>query len=175
MRSLFINSIFLLLLSTVCFAQAEDENDINYHNSPMYLFPKSKIITDVTTVKSNTSNIQNSIEKGVLIQQIGHYDYVNANLKAKNISMSIIQKGNDNKANIDKSANIINQKILQEGNRNEILDYTYLTNYNVNMDIEQRGNNQSIKNFGTNSLSKSMKIIQSGNGASVIILNSKKL
>ena len=35
----------------------------------------------------------------------------------------------------------------------------------------QQGNNQSIQNYGTNSLSKDMKVSQTGNGASVIILN----
>jgi hypothetical protein len=33
---------------------------------------------------------------------------------------------------------------------------------------------QSIKNYGVNSISKNMRVIQYGNGASVIILNKTK-
>ena len=39
------------------------------------------------------------------------------------------------------------------------------------MEMIQKGDNQNIQSIGTNSLSKNMKITQTGNGASVILIN----
>ena len=39
------------------------------------------------------------------------------------------------------------------------------------MELNQNGDYQSIQNIGTNSLSKDMKISQTGIGASIIIIN----
>ena len=35
----------------------------------------------------------------------------------------------------------------------------------------QNGNDQKIQSYGTNSISKDMKITQNGNGSAIIILN----
>jgi minor curlin subunit len=42
------------------------------------------------------------------------------------------------------------------------------------MESTQYGDGQSIKNYGANSISKNMRVIQYRNGVSVIILNKTK-
>jgi hypothetical protein len=107
----------------------------------------------------------------VIILQIGNFNYVNANLTAKSANLVISQIGNDNNIEIDKQANSINQRIVQEGQNNRIMDYALYSNNDVNMELIQQGDNQSIQSFGVNSISKNMKVTQTGYGASVIILN----
>ena len=70
-----------------------------------------------------------------------------------------------------KIANQINQTIIQSGDNNTISDLTYYSNYKVDMDITQTGTNLNVQNIGTNSISKDMKISQTGNGTSIIIIN----
>ena len=79
--------------------------------------------------------------------------------------------GNNNEYLLVKEATNITVGINQNGNSNKIDDYSYRTNYDVNTQMIQNGNNQNIKSIGTNAISKDMKVTQIGNGASVIILN----
>jgi len=53
----------------------------------------------------------------------------------------------------------------------KITDFTLHTNYDVKTEMIQNGDNQNIQNIGTNSISKNMKITQTGNGASIILIN----
>jgi minor curlin subunit len=52
---------------------------------------------------------------------------------------------------------------VQVGQNNSIKDLQFANN-NVNMELTQQGNNQNIQNFGSNSISENMKVLQSGNG-----------
>jgi minor curlin subunit len=156
----------------VSFAQGTAvDNDYN-QNSSFLLFSKENLHLASNTIKNQEDLLgSKNLQRDVMIQQIGSFNYVNANLKAKDINVSLVQNGIDNEIFMDKNANSIVQKIVQEGKSNYIKDFSLYVNYDINMEIIQKGNNQNIQNYGTNSLSKNMKIIQSGNGASVIILN----
>ncbi|MBE0390988.1 hypothetical protein BJQ96_00816 [Flavobacterium sp. PL0002] len=66
------------------------------------------------------------------------------------------------------------QKVIQEGQNNTIKDISlYRTSNDVNTEFIQKGNNQTIHNYGENSISKDMKVIQKGDGAAVFIFNHK--
>jgi len=172
MKSLLLNtSLFFLLFSFVSFAQVKEENNGSSQNSTAVL-NKAGILHLVDDVKSQEAlHLKNKYPNGVIINQIGVSNYMNAKLKAENINVSIVQNGSENQLLIDKHANEITQKIVQEGKYNSITDLSPYANCNVNMEIIQKGDHQNVQNYGTNSLSKNMKVIQSGNGASVIILN----
>lgn len=173
MKSSFSNIIIICVsFASVSFAQGTAvDNDYN-QNSSFLLFSKENLHLVSNTIKNQEDLLgSEKLQRDVMIQQIGSFNYVNANLKAKDINVALVQNGIDNKIFMDKNANSIVQKIVQEGKSNYIKDFSLYVNYDINMEIIQKGNNQNIENYGTNSLSKNMKIIQSGNGASVIILN----
>jgi len=107
----------------------------------------------------------------VLIDQIGQNNSVNTNLKAKYIDVAVTQRGDNNQFIVDKQANVIIQNVYQNGQNNTIRDFSLKMNEEVNVQYIQQGDNQNIQVMGSNSLSRSMRVIQSGNGASVIILN----
>lgn len=121
--------------------------------------------------KKEQNELNSKIQPGVQIQQIGDLNKVKANLQSNETKVSVDQKGNVNELLLDKKAKTITQNVVQKGNNNKISDFTLNTNYNVNMEMIQKGDNQNIQNIGTNSLSKNMKITQKGNGASIILIN----
>ncbi len=121
--------------------------------------------------KKEQNELNSKIQRGVQIQQIGDLNKVKANLQSNETKVSVDQKGNVNELLLDKKAKTITQNVVQKGNNNKISDFTLNTNYNVNMEMIQKGDNQNIQNIGTNSLSKNMKITQTGNGASIILIN----
>lgn len=116
-------------------------------------------------------NIGNN--NGVYIQQIGNFNSVNSNILANKTEIKLNQNGDGNRIAISKEAISVQQKIVQEGYNNTIFDFGGYSNLAVSTDFIQKGNNQSIHSFGTNSLSKDMKITQSGNGSTVIVVNLK--
>ena len=96
---------------------------------------------------------------------------ITAFLKSKETKVAVNQIGDRNELLLDKNAKTITQNVVQRGDNNKISDFTLYTNYNVNMEMVQKGDNQNIQNIGTNSMSKNMKITQTGNGASIILIN----
>jgi hypothetical protein len=172
MRYLFLNTSFFLLFSVATFAQGNGEDNGLQQNSTSILNKANMLdLVDDITKKEDALLLQNKYQNGVIINQIGASNYINTKLKAEDIKVAIVQNGSENQLTLDKAANEIAQKIVQEGRYNSITDFSPYANYNVNMEIIQKGDNQNVQNYGTNSMSKNMKVIQSGNGASVIILN----
>lgn len=174
MKSIFLNiSLFFLCFSYVSFAQKKESEHGDDQNNPLLIYSKENTMNLVSSTAKNQINmiIRNNQQSDVTIQQIGASNFIESKLKADDINVSIIQNGSKNQLLLNKNANEISQKIVQEGQYNSITDFSLYANYNVNMEIIQKGDNQSVQNFGTNSLSKNMKITQFGNGASVIILN----
>lgn len=172
MKTLFLNSLFFLLFSTAFYAQ-EKEDDSDFKNYSSSIFnSKEKAFSVVSTMdKKSRNELNQSIPVGVQIQQIGAYNTLNAALRSSETKVVVDQNGEYNKLFLDKSAKTITQRVVQQGNNNKISDFTLKTNYNVNMEMIQKGDNQNIQSIGTNSLSKNMKITQTGNGASVILIN----
>ncbi|WP_426064612.1 hypothetical protein [Flavobacterium sp. DSP2-3-1] len=173
MKSSFSNIVIMCVsFASVSFAQGTAVNTDYSQKSSFLLFSKENLHLVSNTIKNQEDLLgYKKMQRDVMIQQIGSFNYVNANLKAKDINVALVQNGSDNEIFMDKNANSIVQKIVQEGQSNYVKDFSLYVNYDINMEIIQKGNNQNIQNYGTNSLSKNMKIIQSGNGASVIIIN----
>ncbi len=169
-----IYSIFILFLffPTAIFAQEEGENS-GFEQYSSDVFDKKENALNLVSGMNNPSVVAETlaVNPGILIEQIGDFNVARTNLNANTVNFSLVQNGNTNFAEISKSAETINQAVLQNGSNNTISDLSLYTSYDVNMQMIQNGENQSIQNYGTNSLSKDMTVTQSGNGASVIIIN----
>lgn len=173
MKSLFFNIIIVCFSFVyVSYAQGNEGNNDYIQNRSFLLFStENLLLASNTIINQEDLLVTKRLQRDVMIQQIGSFNYVNANLKTKDINVVLVQDGTENQIFIDKNANSIKQKIVQDGRNNYIKDFSLYANYDINMEIIQKGSNQNIQNYGTNSLSRNMKIVQSGNGASVIILN----
>lgn len=171
----FILIILLLILYCPAFygQNNKDDNNSLFNNYSSSLFNSKESAMSVVSVldKKAVNDLNSKIQPGIQIQQIGDLNKVRANLQSNETKVSVDQKGNINELLLDKKAKTITQNVVQQGNNNKINDFTLNTNYNVNMEMIQKGDNQNIQNIGTNSLSKNMKITQTGNGASIILIN----
>lgn len=165
--------ITTLLLTTPMFYAQQKEDNVGFEQYSSSVFNSREMAMSVVSTldKKAQKDLNLKLQSGVQIQQIGDLNKVNAILKANETKVSVEQNGNQNDVLLDKSAKSINQSVLQQGSNNRIFDFTLKTNYDINMQIVQKGDNQNIQNIGTNSLSKNMKITQTGNGASIILIN----
>ena len=161
-----------MFFSASLIAQEKEENPEFKNYSSSLFDSKEKAFSIVSNMnKKERDELNSRIQTGVQIQQIGDFNKVYAALKSNDTKVAVDQNGNNNLLNLDKNAKTITQSVIQQGDNNKISDFTLYTNYNINMEMIQKGDNQNIQNIGTNSLSKNMKITQTGNGASIILIN----
>lgn len=176
MKTFILNIVFLIAFCPVLLAQ-DKESDSDFKNYSSSLFNSKEkafsiVSNDVSYLnKKEREELNSRIQSGVVIQQIGDFNKVYAVLKSNDTKVAVDQNGDRNTLLLDKNANTITQSVIQQGDNNKISDFTLKTNYNVNMEMIQKGDNQNIQNIGTNSMSKNMKITQTGNGASIILIN----
>jgi len=161
----------LLFISPMFYAQEKlDDSEFKQYSSSVFN-SKEAALSVVSSMSKKSPEMFNNQSSTVLIQQIGDFNRFNANLQANETNVSVGQNGNGNELFIDKAAKSITQNVIQQGDNNKITDFTLNTSYDVNTEMFQNGDNQSIQNIGTNSISKNMKITQKGNGASIIVIN----
>ena len=173
-----VNIFFLMFFVSIPVLHAQEKADtsgLKTYSSSVF-DTKDTALSIVSTVnKKSTDQLQleqvQQLSQGVLIQQIGNFNAVRADLDANKVNVSVLQKGELNELLLVKDAKTISQNISQQGKNNSISDYSYRTNYDVRTEMIQNGNDQKIQSYGTNSISKDMKITQNGNGSIVIILN----
>ena len=172
MKTFILYLLLLFFYGPVFYAQEKEESSQFKNYSSSLFNSKEKAFSVVSHLDKKDRNELNSrIQSGVQIQQIGDFNKVYASLKSNDTKVAVDQKGDNNALALDKKAKTITQSVIQQGDNNKISDFTLYTNHNVNMEIIQKGDNQSVQNIGTNSLSKNMKITQTGNGTSVIVIN----
>lgn len=170
MKSKIYIVLFTIIITQIGFSQQKDNND-DFKQYSSALFDSEQNSLYVVSAMTEKLNLIQVNQNKVKIQQIGDLNIINAHVISDNSNLFMNQNGSNNSIDLIKNTPELTQSITQTGNGNTISDLTYYTNYKVNMEMNQNGNNQNIQNIGTNSLSKEMKISQSGNGASVIIIN----
>ena len=157
-------------------------------SSPIYLFAQEEqtgnplenieLIQSGILLNENTSlyNIQSSNqfiqnENSIHISQIGDYNFSKVEMNVENSTLNVNQNGYNNYLVTYKSAIELNQSIIQSGNTNFISDFFFFFGTIINMDIHQEGNNLTLFNTGSNSISKDLKITQTGNSGVIYIFS----
>lgn len=136
-------------------------------NNKDFIFTEGNILQ----VNSLNKNEYNGNSNLVNIIQIGNYNYSKINIVSSDSKLAVTQNGDNNYTSIYKKANQIDQSVVQSGSNNFISDFSLQYDDSVKMQINQKGDNLSIYNNGSNSISKNMIINQSGNSGSVYIFN----
>ena len=118
---------------------------------------------------NQTNNIQENTY--ITISQIGNYNNSNINISANYGQIDVYQNGNDNSAVIDRQGNQIDESVFQIGNNNYIQDYSPNIYENSSIQLNQYGDNLSLYNYGTNSLTNSLNILQTGSDKVIYIIS----
>jgi hypothetical protein len=166
-------NIFLFLCTILwSFHASGQEGESNSSTETNNLIDKEFVSVkneDHNNAKTSNSFLLNN--NMIQISQIGEANYADVNVRSRNAKMTINQVGSDNYLEVYKNAKQINQSIVQAGHNNFISDFSLYSKSAIDMAINQEGNNLTIFNNGSNSISKDLKISQSGNSGSVYIFN----
>ena len=97
-------------------------------------------------------NSENQLPSNLTNENLAKYQAQN------NAELNILQSGNYNYINVKTNAN--NQSVGQQGNYNNYEFISFYGNDNLNFEVRQIGNGNSIQILGENSIIDNMKIIQ---------------
>lgn len=163
--------LFLSMFFTISFVEAQE---LNSPVNSLYLVSKDLIYVgnnDIGQVQQS-SNIQLLSNNNLIhISQIGFNNYSDISVHNENSKILIGQYGLNNYVSVDKNAYDLTQSVTQYGNNNYVNDFSLYTSGSINMTINQEGNNLTLFNNGSNSISKDLKITQSGNSGAIYIFN----
>ena len=140
----------------------------NYNSTKTVLDQEKMMFIDSFNEKVQLKKNSNNL---VFIHQQGKRNLSNIRVKAQKSEISIIQRGDDNKVRLNIHAKVVNELITQIGSGNLFQDYNRSNNNSHNVSIYQEGNKQKIYMYGSNSISKELKIIQKGNFKTIFINN----
>lgn len=117
--------------------------------------------------------VDNYLQNNNLIQvkQIGFNNYSTVTIKSENYEIGVNQNGFNNYLDLYKSTADLNESVSQSGSNNFVSDFSLYSGSSINMSINQEGNNLTLFNNGTNSISKDLKITQTGNSGTIYIFN----
>ncbi|MGO4906484.1 hypothetical protein [Flavobacterium sp. W20_MBD1_R3] len=172
MKSKINSLLFVIVLLNVFFVKAQ-VLQTNAASDLYNLVDKSMIsnLNFGSTVQSQAVDnfiISNNL---IQVQQVGFNNYSTVTVKSENYEIGVNQNGFNNYLNLYKNTGDLNETISQSGANNFVSDFSLYSNSAINMSINQEGNNLSLFNNGTNSISKDLKITQTGNSGSIYIFN----
>jgi hypothetical protein len=167
-----INIFLFVLIISWSFRVNAQEEQFNSSTETDNLIKKEFVSvqnSDQNNAKTSNSYLLNN--NMIQISQVGVSNYADVNVKSNSAKMTINQDGSNNYLQVYKNAKEINQSIEQTGKNNFISDFSLYSGGSIDMALSQEGNNLKIYNNGTNSISKDLKISQTGNSASIYIFN----
>lgn len=162
-------SIFFMIFSVQVFigqTYSEEETDNN----------ATQRIDDAESFFSifganNQVNSRNSTIEGnsVFLTQIGSFNQVNINTQTQASEINITQNGASNYADLDYNVNTAFTNLVQNGNNNTIIDYVLNPQEDISLELTQEGDNITFERFGVNSITKSLKFIQTEASPTIIV------
>lgn len=163
--------LFAIVFSCTPFANAQEEQ--LYSSIKTFALINKDVISNQNNGIDKTQSINQFLQNNNLIHvtQIGFYNYSDVRIRSENSKMAVNQYGSNNYLDVYKNANELNQSVTQSGNNNFVSDFSLYSGSPINMSINQEGNNLSIYNNGSNSISKDLKITQTGNSGIIYIFN----
>ena len=117
------------------------------------------------------SNMPNLDVSGIQIEQMGAHNQVKAGMGNKADRITINQIGSSNTALLDFKSLRMDEKLVQKGDHNFFKEYANGKNLNLERNINQIGNRQNVVIYGSNSLTKNLKVNLQGNATGVTIRN----
>lgn len=127
----------------------------------------------INNQNTTSQNINQLVQNANIIHviQVGSGNYSNLKVISKSSNLVVNQGGSNNYIDLYKKSNELLQSVNQRGTNNFISDFSLNYESQINMNVNQEGNNLSLYNNGSNSISRNMKITQTGNSGSVYIFN----
>ena len=107
----------------------------------------------------------------IFIEQIGERNTVQTILSSSETSINLSQIGAGNVINVSDNSENLKLTVLQNGTNNQISKYGLYALKEFSAVLIQNGEHQNLDIFGSNELSKNMKVEMQGLGQSIVIRN----
>ncbi|MEP0264051.1 hypothetical protein [Dokdonia sp.] len=105
----------------------------------------------------------------IFLAQIGELNIASINSNTSSSEIQLTQRGNSNFTALDYRANTAIATITQQGDFNLIRDFVNNPTADVSLDLIQDGNNLTFERFGTNSITRSLRFVQTEASPTIII------
>lgn len=159
-----ISSLFLVVfVFFTCDVNSQEERITSSRLDFFVINNSNNFIQSINQLAQNANIIQ--------VNQMGLGNSTDLNVVSENSNLVVNQYGSNNYIDLYKKSNELLQSVNQSGNNNFISDFSLIDENQINMNVKQDGNNLSLYNNGSNSISKNMKITQTGNSGSIYIFN----
>lgn len=136
------------------------------------LFIESNLVPISHDIVSRNQVVNNQNYNIVNVTQVGNNNYQSVATRNCISVVNVAQTGHNNYLDVYKNGGNNNLNIIQYGNNNYISDFSLDAGYNsTNINMTQKGNNLTLINNGSNSISKDLKVTQTGNSGAVYIYN----
>lgn len=172
MKSKIFTSLFIMVFLNVSCLKAQ-VLQTNTSSGIYELIDKTIISKFNDGVIVQTQLLDNYLQNNNLIQvqQVGFNNLSTVVVKSENYEIAVNQNGLNNYLDMYKNTGDLNQSVSQSGSNNFISDFSLYSGSAIDMSISQEGNNLTLFNNGTNSISKDLKITQTGNSGTIYIFN----
>jgi hypothetical protein len=164
--------VVVLVVLGVSMGNAQELEDNSLEVSTKKL--EKEIVLDKKNTSDDDKNKNNYLLNNIVqISQVGYSNLADINVRSNNSKVMVSQEGANNYLEVYKNAKQLNQSFVQSGNNNFISDFSLYSDTPINMSLNQDGNNLTIYNNGSNSISKDLKINQTGNSGIIYIYNKR--
>ena len=172
MKSKIFTTLFIIAFLNVSYVKAQ-VLQTNTSSGVYELIDKTTISKFNDGAISQTQLLDNYLQNNNLIQvqQVGFNNFSTVTIKSENYEIAVNQNGFNNYLDMYKNTGDLNQSVSQSGSNNFISDFSLYSGSAIDMSISQEGNNLTLFNNGTNSISKDLKITQTGNSGTIYIFN----
>jgi hypothetical protein len=162
--------LFSISVSAQTYENDQEEEDVN----------GSEIVLDSQTVSTDilsnlgfdtSTNVRNQQITGnsIFLTQIGDLNIASISSNTTSSEILVTQRGNLNFTALDYRANTVVTTITQDGNFNLIRDYVNNPQADASLDLLQQGDNLTFERFGTNSITESLRFVQTEASPTIII------
>jgi len=163
-----------LFLSNLLIGQTfEDDSDIEEVDGEEIIINSDTISPEIfaglgfdTTPNPRSQTIQGN---SVFVQQIGELNSAAILTNTQASEINLLQQGNSNLTVLDYNALTAITIVSQLGDFNLVTDFINNPTENVSLDLIQQGDNLTFERFGSNSITRSLRFIQTEASPTIII------
>ncbi|MBZ0327232.1 MAG: hypothetical protein K8F54_06465 [Altibacter sp.] len=172
-RRTYFTTLIVLLISGCIFGQTYTiGNSANGIDNAQSKAAKLSFLSSQVISPNNSNNV--SASNSVYILQVGNNNNVVSNTRSNYSDVNLFQRGNNNEVLLDVTALIIDENVLQLGNNNRFIDLSLKGTVLHNAAVLQKGQNQNLIWYGSNSISERMMVTMKGKNQTILIRNIKR-
>ncbi|PKA82218.1 hypothetical protein ATE92_0344 [Ulvibacter sp. MAR_2010_11] len=166
-------ALLVLLLSNSITAQTYN-NGANRTFDPQNRAQAVQLSLLSSQVIAPNNNLSVSAANNIYILQVGNYNNIVSNTHSLKSDINLVQHGNSNEMLLNVTSKIIDEDVIQFGNNNKFIDLSSRATTFHSAAVLQKGTNQNLIWYGSNSISEKMVVTMQGKNQTIFVRNIKR-